>query len=130
MHKLLGILTAFLLIITPTFATANDVDPAGPIHCSPMSVLAVTPHRAPGIPLTHELTCGSSKIPARLMVGGKINLSAFTVKIKDGWREPRGQAWRIERDHAGHGGSYWKLFSATNVKTASIRVDGVIAKLY
>ncbi|WP_143180424.1 hypothetical protein [Bowdeniella nasicola] len=127
MKKFLAAIVGALLAFVPAAVHAKEIDPAGPIHCAPMSVAPLAQTSSSSRP-DAELQCGTSRIPVRLLVGGKVNLKVFTVKIKNGWREPKGQGWWIERDRAGHAEKYWKLKKPHNQGkvVASLYPDGRI----
>lgn len=79
---------------------------------------------------TVGLYCGGLSVPSRIVLNSTtINLSAFTVKTTKGYREARGQAYYIEKDTAGHGGTVWKLYSPSGKRLASLMASGLVARI-
>lgn len=76
----------------------------------------------------NEIQCGG-RIPARLLLSStRVNMNAFVVKKGPSTFEQRGQVWYVQRDHSGHGGTFWKLFSSTGQRIASLLQDGTIKR--
>lgn len=61
--------------------------------------------------------------------GSFLNLNVFSVKTSSGWREARGQAYSIQKDHSGHGGTAWKLFNPSGKRVASLHSSGYVARI-
>lgn len=55
-------------------------------------------------------------------------MSRFVIKKGPSTDEQRGQAWYVQRDHSGHGGTFWKLCSSTGQRIASLLQDGTIKR--
>lgn len=78
--------------------------------------------------LEHEIQCGGG-IPGRLLSSStRVNMSKFVIKKGPSTYEQRGQAWYVQRDHSGHGGTFWKLCSSTGQRIASLLQDGTIKR--
>ncbi|MGI6669646.1 MAG: hypothetical protein ACOX4M_09855 [Acetivibrionales bacterium] len=75
-----------------------------------------------------EIAYVSLKIPSKMKNGDKVDIGKFNQKKPgDGpptWIGPDG--WYIQRDMAGHGGRYWKLFDWAGERIASLAADGTI----
>lgn len=70
-----------------------------------------------------------SNIPARLKdSNGYVRLGDFDRKVpgKKAYRESGG--WTIEKDTAGHGGSYWKLKNKSGDRVASLDQNGKVLR--
>ena len=68
-------------------------------------------------------------VPERLKDDeGNVDLGKFdkNVKGKSGKKEEGG--WEIEKDHAGHGGSKWKLKNKKGERVASLDENGKILR--
>ena len=66
------------------------------------------------------------KIPAKLLKGGKVDISLFTIKLKGGQGLRGPDEYVIQKDNAGHGGSAWKLKDSKGNRIASLRADGEV----
>lgn len=116
------------LSVSEAHASSSETTPAL-AHCTPMaSPLESFPASSTLYSkVNDEIQCGRS-IPTSLLLSARVvNISKFTVRFEGGkLRDPQTR-WYIERDYAGHGGSYWKLKSPdSNPTTYSIRADWTI----
>jgi hypothetical protein len=71
----------------------------------------------------------ADNVPERLKDDeGNVDLGKFdkNVKGKSGKKEEGG--WEIEKDHAGHGGSKWKLKNKKGERVASLDENGKILR--
>ena len=66
------------------------------------------------------------KIPAKLLKGGKVDISLFKIKLKGGQGLRGPDEYVIQKDNAGHGGSAWKLKDSKGNRIASLRADGEV----
>ena len=66
------------------------------------------------------------KIPSKLLKGGKVDISLFTIKLKGGQGLRGPDEYVIQKDNAGHGGSVWKLKDSKGNRIASLRANGEI----
>ncbi len=66
------------------------------------------------------------KIPAKLLKGGKVDISLFTIKLKGGQGLRGPDEYVIQKDNAGHGGSAWKLKDSKGNRIASLRANGEV----
>lgn len=70
-----------------------------------------------------------SDIPGRLLKGGsKVDLGKFTINVKNVSAKKESGGWMIERDYAGHGGSYYKLKNSKGDRVASLAQDGTVLR--
>ena len=66
------------------------------------------------------------KIPAKLLKGGKVDISLFNIKLKGGQGLRGPDEYVIQKDNAGHGGSAWKLKDSKGNRIASLRANGEV----
>lgn len=69
------------------------------------------------------------KIPNKLFKNiseGQIDIKLFTIKLKNGQGSKAPNGWILERDTAGHGGSYYKLKNEKGKRIASLTKKGYI----
>lgn len=129
-------------VASPTYASSlidENLPLNGSRPCTPMNNTTIMGNNTQisSIDLTetdgaHVLCGAGSRIPGRFFVRGsstRINTSLFTVKKGNAFYEPRGQAWRIEKDHSGHGGSVWKLYNNQGHRIASLASNGYIMRM-
>lgn len=131
-------LLATLALTVGTQVAPNGHDIKSPITCTPISnPISVSSAKTQPLHLLDTesqsevgIQCSAQRIfPARLYVSGsstRINLSRFTVKKGSAKYETGGQAWSIDKDHAEHGGSTWKLRDQNGNRQASLRENGDI----
>lgn len=129
-----------LSLLQVRHAHAEDIDPrdqgitvqSSTIPCHPWNNAEEMGQIVPFASRSAEtIQCAPTRlfVPIRYYVKGStthINLKRFTIKKGKRTYEPGGHAWFIERDHAGHLGSYWKLKEPNGDRRLSLRKDGQI----